>query len=57
MTKEKEQIDKFRDASRRLKIDQSDATFEAVVDKTAKAPKLTKEQIKELVRQRRQKPC
>lgn len=55
MTKEKPQIDKFREASRELKIDQSNATFEAVVDKIAHAPKLTNEQIKELVRRKRQK--
>ncbi|MFA6155515.1 hypothetical protein [Mesorhizobium sp.] len=52
----KQQIDKFRDAARKLKGDQSDATFEAAVDKVALAPKLTTEQIKELVRRQRAKP-
>ncbi|ESY79924.1 hypothetical protein X739_29610 [Mesorhizobium sp. LNHC220B00] len=47
------QIDKFREASRELKIDQSDAAFEADVQKIAHSPKMTKEQIKELVRQKR----
>ncbi|MER8475822.1 hypothetical protein [Mesorhizobium sp. M1163] len=54
MTKEKSQIDKFREASREFKIDQSDATFEAVVQKIAKAKKLTPEQIKEFVRRERE---
>ncbi|MBA3448642.1 MAG: hypothetical protein H0T56_13770 [Pseudaminobacter sp.] len=52
MTKEKPQIDKFRDAARELETDQSDAAFEAVVEQIAKAPKLTAEQIKEFVRRK-----
>ncbi|RWP62134.1 hypothetical protein [Mesorhizobium sp.] len=48
------QIDKFRDAARELKTDQSDAAFEAVVQKIAKAKKLTAEQIKEFVRRERE---
>ncbi|RWF51802.1 MAG: hypothetical protein EOS50_27015 [Mesorhizobium sp.] len=48
------QIDKFRDAARELKTDQSDEAFEAVVGKIAHAPKLTNEQIKELVRRKRE---
>jgi|GEM_PF-6635043 len=55
MSKEKSQIEKFRDAARELKTDQSDAAFEAVVDKVSKAPKLTNEQIKELVRKKRER--
>ncbi|MBZ9922111.1 hypothetical protein FJ981_08735 [Mesorhizobium sp. B1-1-4] len=51
---DKPQIDKFRDAARELKTDQSDAAFEAVVNKIAHAPKLTNEQIKELVRRKRE---
>ncbi|MES0101891.1 hypothetical protein [Mesorhizobium sp. M0019] len=50
----KSQIEKFREAARELKTDQSDAAFEAVVDKIAHAPKLTNEQIKELVRRKRE---
>ncbi|MER9800074.1 hypothetical protein NKJ36_23545 [Mesorhizobium sp. M0142] len=49
---DKPQIDKFREAARELKTDQSDAAFEAVVNKIAHAPKLTQEQIKELVRRK-----
>lgn len=54
MSDKKPQIDKFREAVRELKTDQSDAAFEAVVHKIAKAPKLTNEQIKELVHRQRQ---
>lgn len=50
----KPQIEKFREAARDLKTDQSDAAFEAIVTKIAKAPKLTAEQIKEFVRQQRE---
>ncbi|GLQ80212.1 hypothetical protein GCM10007881_37310 [Mesorhizobium huakuii] len=49
----KSQVDKFREAARELKTDQSDAAFEAVVDKIARAPKLTHEQIKALARRKR----
>jgi hypothetical protein len=49
----KTQRQKFEEAARELKTDQSEAAFEAVVDKIAKAPKLTAEQIKELVRRKR----
>ncbi|MES0089647.1 hypothetical protein [Mesorhizobium sp. M0030] len=48
------QIDKFREASEELMINQTDAAFEAVVNKIAHAPKLTKQQIKELVRRKRE---
>ncbi|UVK35873.1 hypothetical protein LHFGNBLO_006107 (plasmid) [Mesorhizobium sp. AR10] len=51
---DKPQIDKFREAARELKTDQSDAAFEAVLNKIAHAPKLTNEQIKELVRRKRE---
>ncbi|RUW47813.1 hypothetical protein [Mesorhizobium sp. M8A.F.Ca.ET.021.01.1.1] len=51
---DKPQIEKFREAARELKTDQSDAAFEAVVNKIAHAPKLTNEQIKELVRRKRE---
>lgn len=50
----KSQIEKFRDAARELKTDQSDAAFEAIVTKIAKAKKLTPEQIKEFVRRERE---
>ncbi len=50
----KSQVEKFREAARELKTDQSDATFEAVVDKIAHAPKLTQEQIKEFLRRQRE---
>lgn len=50
----KTQRQKFEEAARELKTDQSDAAFEAVVDKIAHAPKLTNEQIKELVRRKRE---
>ncbi|ESX99110.1 hypothetical protein [Mesorhizobium sp. LNJC405B00] len=49
--KSKSQLDKFKEAAKDLK--QSDAAFEAVVNKIAHAPKLTQEQIKELVRRKR----
>lgn len=52
MPDKKSQIDKFREAARELKTDQSDEAFEAVVNKIAHAPKLTNEQIKELVRRK-----
>ena len=52
MPDEKSQIEKFRQAARELGADPSDKAFEAVVTKIAHAPKLTAEQIKELVRQR-----
>ncbi|UCI10472.1 hypothetical protein [Mesorhizobium sp. B1-1-8] len=48
------QIDKFREAARELKTDQSDEAFEKTLDKVAHAPKLTNEQIKELVRRKRE---
>lgn len=48
------QIDKFREAARELKTDQSDAAFEAVVNKIAHAPKLTQEQIKEFAGRHRE---
>ncbi|MER9315518.1 hypothetical protein NKI31_08395 [Mesorhizobium sp. M0659] len=48
------QIDKFLEAVRELKTDQSDAAFQAVVNKIAHAPKLTNEQIKELVSRKRE---
>ena len=51
---DKSQIEKFREAAHELKTDQSDAAFEAVVNKIARAPKLTQEQIKELVRRKRE---
>lgn len=51
---DKPQIEKFREASREFKIDQSDEVFEAVANKIAHAPKLTQEQIKELVRRKRE---
>lgn len=54
MTDKKSQIEKFREAARELKTDQSDKAFEAVVNKIAHAPKLTQEQIKELVRRKRE---
>lgn len=50
----KTQREKFEEAARELKTDQSDAAFEAVVNKIAHAPKLTNEQIKELVRRKRE---
>ncbi|MEI9418100.1 hypothetical protein [Mesorhizobium sp. Cs1321R2N1] len=50
---DKSQIEKFREAARELKTDQSDEAFEAIVNKIAHAPKLTQEQIKELVRRKR----
>ncbi|TPI30891.1 hypothetical protein FJW07_29010 [Mesorhizobium sp. B3-1-9] len=52
---DKPQIEKFRDAARELKTDQSDETFEKAIDKIAHAPKLTNEQIKELARRTRDK--
>lgn len=54
MPDKKPQIEKFREAARELKTDHSDEAFEAVVKKIAKAPKLTAEQIKNLVRKKRQ---
>ncbi|MER8989806.1 hypothetical protein [Mesorhizobium sp. M0843] len=49
----KQQIDKFREAAQKLRGDQSDAAFESAVEKIAHAPKLTNEEIKELVRRNR----
>ncbi|WP_192356972.1 hypothetical protein [Mesorhizobium mediterraneum] len=46
----KSQREKFEEAARELKTDQSDAAFEAVVNKIAHAPKLTQEQIKKFVK-------
>lgn len=53
MAKDKSQIEKFREAARELKTDQSEEAFEGAVNKIANAPKLTNEQIKELVRRKR----
>ncbi|RWE75954.1 hypothetical protein [Mesorhizobium sp.] len=50
---DKSQIEKFRDAARELETDQSEAAFEADVQKIAKAPKLSNEEIKELARRQR----
>jgi hypothetical protein len=55
MPDKKSQIEKFREAARELKTDQSDDAFEAAVNKIAHAPKLTNEQIKELARGKRDK--
>ncbi len=49
----KTQRQKFEDAAHELKPDQSDAAFEAFVNKIAHAPKLTAEQIKEFARLQR----
>ncbi|MDG4894248.1 hypothetical protein P9272_11780 [Mesorhizobium sp. WSM4976] len=46
--------EKFEDAARELKTDQSDEAFEAALGKIAHAPKLTNEQIKELARRKRE---
>jgi hypothetical protein len=54
MPKEKTQIEKFREAARELEIDQSDAAFERALKKIAKAPKLSDEEIKNLVHQKRE---
>ncbi|ESZ35738.1 hypothetical protein X727_10795 [Mesorhizobium sp. L103C119B0] len=51
--KSKSQLDKFKEAANELKTDKSDAAFEAIVNKIAHAPKLTNEQIRELVRRKR----
>ncbi|MDX8433190.1 hypothetical protein RFN25_07050 [Mesorhizobium abyssinicae] len=48
------QIDKFREAARRLKADESDEAYESALGKIAHAPKLTNEQIKELARRKRE---
>jgi hypothetical protein len=53
MTKAKTQREKFEEAARELKTDQSDKAFEVAVNKIAHAPKLTNEQIKELARRKR----
>lgn len=50
----KTQREKFEEAARELKTDQSDEAFEAVVNKIAHAPKLTAKEIKELVRRKRE---
>ncbi|MBZ9870166.1 hypothetical protein LB542_04720 [Mesorhizobium sp. BR1-1-9] len=55
MTKDKPQIDKFREAAKDLKTDQSEAAFEKAIDKIAHAPKLTADQIKDLVRRQRKR--
>ncbi|WP_181181721.1 hypothetical protein [Mesorhizobium sp. B3-1-6] len=49
MKPKKTQREKFEEAARELKTDQSDEAFEASVNKIAHAPKLTQEQIKKLV--------
>ncbi|KAA3448860.1 hypothetical protein C7I87_19510 [Mesorhizobium sp. SARCC-RB16n] len=48
------QYQKFVEKARELETDESDAAFDAVVNKIAHAPKLTDEQIKELVRRKRE---
>ncbi|WP_292553299.1 hypothetical protein [Mesorhizobium sp.] len=54
MTKEKTQIDKFREAARALGSVRDDEYDDALA-KVAKAEKLSEEQIKELVRRKRGK--
>ena len=51
-THPKSQVDKFREAARELETDDREEAVEAVLTKIAKAPKLTAEQIKKLVRRR-----
>ncbi|WP_292146885.1 hypothetical protein [Mesorhizobium sp.] len=51
----KTQREKFEEASKKLNADQSEEVFDAIVDKIAHAPKLTQEQIKELLRRKREK--
>ncbi|BBD36890.1 hypothetical protein Amn_17700 [Aminobacter sp. Y103A] len=48
----KTQREKFEEAARELKTNQSDEAFEAVVNKIAHAPKVTAEQVRELVRRK-----
>jgi 3-methyladenine DNA glycosylase AlkD len=51
----KTQREKFEEAARELKTDQSDEAFEASVNKIAHALKLTNEEIKELARKKRER--
>lgn len=52
MAKEKTQIEKFREAAKAIEA-VSDDEYDAAVEKVAKAPKLTDEEIKELARRQR----
>jgi hypothetical protein len=47
------QVEKFREAARRLKTDDSDEAYDPALGKVSHAPKLTNEQIKELARRKR----
>lgn len=49
----KSQRQKFEEAVRELGIDEADAAFEVAVEKVAKSPKLTDEEIKKLARKLR----
>ncbi|BCM16876.1 hypothetical protein [Mesorhizobium sp. J8] len=55
MPTKKTQKEKFEEAARELKTDQSEEAFEAAVNKIAHAPKLTNDEIKDLVRRKSQK--
>ena len=53
MPAKKTQREKFEEAARELGIEDADDAFEAAVQKIAKAPKLTAEEIKKLAKKRR----
>jgi hypothetical protein len=55
MPAEKTQREKFEEAARELGIDEADEDFLAAVERVARAPKLSDEQIKELARYERGK--
>lgn len=54
VSKEKSQIEKFREAMRELGADADDSAYEAAVEKVAKAPKLTDDEIKALAKRLRE---
>jgi F0F1-type ATP synthase delta subunit len=57
MTKEKSQIEKFREAMREWGADETSDEFAAAVAKVSKARKLTDEEIKDLAKRLRQRKC
>ena len=54
MNNKKSQIEKFRDAMREFGVDADDDAYEAAVEKVAKAPKLTDDEIKAVAKRLRE---
>jgi DNA-directed RNA polymerase sigma subunit (sigma70/sigma32) len=53
MSGEKSQIEKFREAMREFGADADGDAYEAAVERVAKAPKLSDDEIKELAKRMR----